>query len=445
MKKIVILTACLLFLTACTALKNNAGNDALNPVTDSAVTGSSVTASAVSGSAASTAAVSSAAMGEQGEREKKKKEKVRLITDITGKKQKLKMDYIVEKDEKVRLTFMNYATEYSQIWDNHYYYMRKEGKRNYTLYRDFGEKEGSFEIEKTDAIDRCAKYGSKFYVLLRRDAYDRGSGSIYDVYKLVAIDFSDGSKEIICQFEGDDDRSIGNLIFYHDIIYRVDKSYHSVNGKEEKIIDMWNMQGQKLGISSFPRSAENEYLTIEDCVDGKVYYTVENDGGKKLSFFCRDLETGSDEKIFCYNHKGKITKLWNVFFERNQDDIFFSENYSNYWGDGIYRVIYMIPASGKQMKNILGNHAEVYSLHHKYIFYTDMKHRIHRWDRKTQEDKIISSVKAMGLDCTREGLFVREYNEWIADSERDVADDISNVLYYMDLDGKHVKKITGNK
>ena len=113
MKKAIILCIFILSLTACTALKNNAGNDALNPATGSAVTGGSITASAVSGSAVSTAAVSGAAMGEQKGREsKEEKQKVVIVTDETGKKRELKLGDVDTEAAGVYFADTEWVTNY---------------------------------------------------------------------------------------------------------------------------------------------------------------------------------------------------------------------------------------------------------------------------------------------------------------------------------------------
>ena len=71
----------------------------------------------------------------------------------------------------------------------------------------------------------------------------------------------------------------------------------------------------------------------------------------------------------------------------------------------------MIPKDKKKMQKISESRMEgVAVIHEKYVFFLDVGKKIHRWDRTTGEDKVISSIEAMVVDCMGEGLYVQECN-----------------------------------
>lgn len=138
----------------------------------------SVTAPAVSdGETGSSAAVSDAPvavagvmMGETGIGKRKNKEKrtVRTITDPIGKKRKLKMGKINVKNAEIGFCGSNPTSDYLQIYEGHCYYLRSDGSRNYTIYRDRGYKVGGFSIQN-GYVDCFVKYGSVFYAVIMNE------------------------------------------------------------------------------------------------------------------------------------------------------------------------------------------------------------------------------------------------------------------------------------
>ena len=72
------------------------------------------------------------------------------------------------------------------------------------------------------------------------------------------------------------------------------------------------------------------------------------------------------------------------------------------------------------------------------IFYIDSSHLLHRKNLKKDTDKIISKKKLEKVKYTKEGLFVHKYNAREAYDEDAVEND---TIYFMDYNGKHVKKI----
>ena len=105
----------------------------------------------------------------------------------------------------------------------------------------------------------------------------------------------------------------------------------------------------------------------------------------------------------------------------------------------------MIPAKTKKMQKVSDDYIEKYAVAKKNVFYTDSNHKIHKYSISTKKDSIISDIQAMDIACTKEGLYVQKYNEYLADSESNLTDDSSCGLYFMDFDGKNVVKIEDEK
>lgn len=84
-----------------------------------------------------------------------------------------------------------------------------------------------------------------------------------------------------------------------------------------------------------------------------------------------------------------------------------------------------------------------------YIFYTDKKHRIHRWNKEDGKEKVINKIKAGDIKCTGLELYVREYDSnFIGNLDDDNVDDyfmeiqdIKSNKFVMDLAGRNVEKI----
>ena len=454
MKKIIALSVCILLLTACTALKNNAGNDNRNTVTDSAITGSSITASAVSSSTVSATAVSGTSIGEQEEREnKEEKQKVVIVTDETGKKRELKLGDVNVEDAGVYLVTAGWVTNYSQVIDGHYYYLRYEenedGENIYAIYQDKGEKVGRFTLDEYCEPSGFVKYGKNYFVLLYYFDYsNKGDFLAY-------VDLQKEKVNIICDVTDAHLVRSENIVFcniYKNAFY-FDKrdvwdEYMMRPGDSVKY-DFVNDNSQMESIPMSLNAAKaSPYWTY---MDGKIYYGVAD--GRKVTLFSHALESGKEREIFYYERKKK--------YETNVVYLAIDEDY-------IYCQDYLIPRSGGKMVKVFQNakienptikempqkvYGEMYyTYNQKYIFYIDKKDKVHRISKATKEDIVISKLKADGVDCTEDSVYVKVHaKEWYSksrweefedDDEGDIStDSYSNHLYCMDLDGKNVKRI----
>lgn len=322
--------------------------------------------------------------------------------------------------------------DYAQISEGHYYYMRMVDDNKYTIYRDKGEKVGSFDIGD-DWLDGIIKYKSKFYVSLGNEIEYLPNGI---VKKLAVVDFSTTSVKILCEylFNADD-----KFTFYNDtIFYYGDPDFENQDFTYSKIFAM-DLNGRKISAIHYPNHKDDEYIWGEQIIDGKFYYLKTDRDDGEIYGFRKDIVEGKEEMLFrvqpTLNNPDDIE---NIYFQFERDGIYWVD--TNSPQEDRYKII---TTDGK-MKKIKSKKQKKYDrydmiYHAPFYFYIDERNRIHRWDKETDHDKVISPIKAMEIHCTKQGLFVRQYDERWEDPDRD--EDIANAVYYMDFNGKNSKMI----
>lgn len=91
------------------------------------------------------------------------------VKDTSGVKRKLKIDYV--QNVGTVIDNINIVSDYSQVIDGHYYYMRQMKRNYFSVYQDAGEKIGSFKITDFDVYDECldriSKCGEQFYLIVK--------------------------------------------------------------------------------------------------------------------------------------------------------------------------------------------------------------------------------------------------------------------------------------
>ena len=458
MKRVILFCMCMLCLSACSSAADNADIRDASTATGSAVSGSG----AVSGQSVT-------------QKDKTEQQKVSIVTDETGKKRELKLGDVNTKDTGVYFSDAYWVTDYSQVIDGHYYYLRYEGAKDgdYIIYRDRGEKVGGFNLFEYETfydytyydIMGFAKYGENFYII-----YENGEEEMDDdleqvlfdadlhylnPLKLARVDLEKGKVEdiydITSSFLPDD----GNLVFcniYKDGFYFDERSVQDMKkssaGNSVKFTPAkGNSNTESIPMSSNAAKAK-PYLTY---IDGKVYYGVAE--GKKVTLYSSDLESGEEKEIFQYEREQAYgTDVVHLAMDE----------------DYIYCQDYLIPRSGGRMIRVLQNakmesgtmekipnknySVPYYTYNQKYIFYIDKKDKVHRIDKATKKDIIISDQKAIGVDCTEDNVYIRVHAKaWYGKSMWEEFEDddegwvspnfYSNHIYCMDLNGKNVKQI----
>ena len=187
----------------------------------------------------------------------------------------------------------------------------------------------------------------------------------------------------------------------------------------------------------FPLSSRMESMKekpVLTFIDGKIYYGDQQH--RKVTLLSYDLESGEEKEIFHYERTDfKWTSVGGIKMDK---DYIYCQDY----------IIPRIPRRGGKMVQMPENvNSHNFSPNGKYMFYIDGKSWLHRISRKNNEDIMIcDGIRIDGIDCTQNGIYVREHNktedEWEEDEHWDYwADPRSNNLYFMDFDGKNRKKI----
>ena len=335
-----------------------------------------------------------------------------IITDMTGRRRELNLGKVDTRDIMIPLGGFNSAAEYSQVAENHYYYLRKERKQTYTLYRDKGRKVVTFELEKRYGFLNCGICDNQFYLILtHNEAEDAGSAN-----ELAVVDFTSGKIQIIGRVP-----RFRDPYMYHGKLYNFMPEYDEEDDIAVEILDPKGRLRDKTKIPYPEKDTSDKTVYIDNIIDGKLYYATKEQQGK-MRCSRQDLETRKIEEIFCYQPQSN--KVVHTSIEMDQQGIFFCEMYEK----GIK--LYVIPWSGKKMITVTERKVSGYVYNSQYVFYLDKDLRIHKWNRNTHKETImkVSVGKESILECTEEGIYIQET---IGEHR----------LFYLDLDGKKLETV----
>ncbi len=167
MRRILLLLICC-FILLCAGCSRQKDSEEKVSVTAPAVTdGKAGSGGAVSDAPVTAAGVMTgdAVTGKKEKNKKKEKKTVRIVTDPTGKKRKLKLGKVNIDNYGVKFCLASPPSDYAQVYDGHYYYLRSDGSGTYTIYCDKGKIVGQFSL-KIGYVGWFTKYGSDFYAII---------------------------------------------------------------------------------------------------------------------------------------------------------------------------------------------------------------------------------------------------------------------------------------
>lgn len=347
--------------------------------------------------------------------EKKDKYKIDnpwIIKDMTGRKRVLNLGDVDIKDIMIPMGNFDLAAEYSQVVGNHYYFLRKEGKRMYTLYCDRGQKIVTFELENRYSFLNCGIYDGQFYLILTHNE-DVDAESAHE---LAVVDFTSGKVQMIGRVS-----PLQDPYMYHGKLYNFMPEYDDGDDVAVEILDPKGRLRDKTKIPYPEKETADKTVYIDSIIDEKLYYSTRQKQ-RKIRICRQDLETGEIEEIFSYQPKSN--KVVNTSIEMDQQGVFLCEMYEK----GMK--LYVIPWSGKKMSTVTRRKVSGYVYNNQYVFYLDKNLRIHKWNRKTYKETImnVSVDKESILDCTEEGIYIQETTG-------------EHRLLYLDLNGKKLETI----
>lgn len=335
------------------------------------------------------------------------------VTDIMGERKQLNISDVPEFATSVNLNFLNYPGEYMQMYRGHLYFLRYEDSC-YNIYKDEGEKIGSFTVDK-GRVTGCAKYGKRFFVRWKDDQSD--------IEELGIVNFRQRTIDILYPIGTFPANICKNNLYF----------------SEEARVFIKDLQGKVLRNFKEEEDDSRWFFNVDS---KKIYYLADRNEEEKIRFICQDQQTDTVKTIFEY--KRNIKKSPPYYLRKESEifkqcgDVFLKEAYMD---DIAYSVLYVIPKKKKHMIKI-SNYALHWAINDKYVFYTDKKGWIHRWNRVTEKDKIISKFESGALCCTDKKLFVQEFSmEYDTDAIDDYDYTFAPCVYVMDIDGRNMKHI----
>ncbi len=352
------------------------------------------------------------------------KTKPRLIIDNLGKKRKLNIGNVDTDNRETPLELYSSASDYRQVVEDHYYYLRKGHDGYYTLYQDKGREQGSFKVDEGYSFAGCALYGDQFYVVLDNDI-DGNEHYICDgirevIGKLAVADFTEKKLNIIGNIPQNP-----NMSFYKDKIF----FFTFASGDSDPAVLIMDMKGTVQKVISNPeKKAGDKDILVYEVMDGKIYYKRIRKG--KETWFCRlDLETGEDEEVFRYKPgSGRASKgLDEVHMYIEKEGLEFIEEYET--GE----MMYSIPWGKNRMQKRPEKKVSSYlSENDQYILYLDEDYELYKCDRRTKKEALIRKLSFIKdesyFTCTGQGVYIQET---IGEHR----------LFYQDLSGKKTETI----
>ena len=188
-----------------------------------------------------------------------------------------------------------------------------------------------------------------------------------------------------------------------------------------------------------------------------IYYNMIDPEGKKVQVIYVNQNTGEMGQVFEYTRDVQSEYVGSKFslnrIAKYDDTIYIEETVRDY-----SHCLYIIDGKRKKMQKVTSSIKD-WTISEQYVFYTDQKDTIHRWDKETEEDKVISKIKAYDIKWVGDELYVQEYNDYYDVDEEEIeiavdsgmdysADEFYKMLeagkmdiYTMDFDGGNIKKI----
>ncbi len=364
------------------------------------------------------------------------------FVDMSGKKQVLDLGWIDLDNRPALLSDMGLATEYSQVLDGHYYYLREsQTGKNIILYRDKGEKVMETACDNEKEVIRDAFLTKNELFLLSLNKEELNNEEFIDIIK--CVDLKTGAVVVMPIKETFDWQWITKKYIY---IYAYE--YYDWG-----CFDRYT--GELLKNHSFRSNRNDANNVAKKMIDGKVYYMGENtEPGQPFSFVQVDMEKKEERVLFKYLPKSKKEEIVNLEYI-NEDGIYFM----GYDSDMSVFALYKVPLQGGKMQcvfQVKSKSGFIYSLYKNHLVYVDGKDRWHHMNLRKHTDTIIGenfefNDTIYSLQCGKEGIFIVKGADWLDYMDNTDDDDAKELFwensfslesYYMDYDGKNIKQLT---
>lgn len=337
-------------------------------------------------------------------------------------------DWKTEEDkEGIFMDYLNTTAEYAQVYKDNYYFLRCKGNNHYTIYRNKGQKVGTFLLEEETELLGFVKSGEYFFAKYQREGENR--------VNLAKINLQENSLEesIYSVFYASFDELPTDYFFY-DCIYSVkenvmnDKTEYEITCRnlDEAIVDEYSvtLNNEKHNPYQIVKMTKEEILFEEIERDKRTFY-VYNLAKKKCKRVTQ-LKFPNDKSI---NNNGAQYKFEQDILVAKvpleAKDILFR----------LYRISYKDTGI-----ELLSDEIRDFCCCGEYMCYIDKDYKVHTYDRQTEKDIVLDSkLKAMSLYCTSAGMWLREYDELCAEDSEGISKSHADPLYYMNYVGDKVE------
>lgn len=321
-------------------------------------------------------------------------------------------------EPSVKMMLIDYASEYSQVLNNHFYFLRMSSESSYILYEDQAKEVLSFSLEDEE-LRGFAIYHSQYFVLIRTK-----TGTL----QLGIVDRADKDVDILCAVYAS--KKMDCILLYQDCLY--------ICESEEKRIECQTMQGEILEPITFYDKDKKSDLDIRGIFLQEYLYYLELDTKGEILLNKRSFQGNTETVISCPSSIADVRRVgWIRLEEVTEQYVYFSYGY-----DGKDRVG-RISLYDKKLE-IQKIETSEFDYTTQYVFYIDQQHNVNRIGWKEKKGEKCNSLKASELSCLDKKIYVKAYTEEMElfeDSEDDPAKNWSDAIYSMDFDGKECKKI----
>ena len=360
------------------------------------------------------------------------------FTDMAGKEQVLDLGRINMQNKMLKVLRGGSATEYSQLKDGHYYYLKQDKSGKYIiLYRDKGEQVAKIKCNMEKEVIQGAVLGDDELYLLYCDGKvlrDKYEDSLF----LKCANLQTGSADVI------------SLEYDFDSEYWITDEYIYSCGDLD--VNDWNCFNKTTGRVNFNRCLafeENDFLTdpkYKQIIDGKLYYIIGDvyTPDAPHSFIQIDLEK-QERKVLLEYMPGLEGGVSVGLVSMDEEGIYVCESNDK------DKALYKIPLHGGEMEKMESYAWDSrFSSYQDHSIYIDQKNRMHVVDRKKKTDTVIGNnfkEKIYSFTCAEEGVFITCYADWIEEADNDNLwghiwkNDISLALYYMDYNGENLTQL----
>lgn len=331
-----------------------------------------------------------------------------------------------EDEEGIFMNYLNTTSEYAQIYENNYYFLRYKGNNSYTIYMNKGQKAGTFLLEEGTELLGFVKSGEYFFIKYQRDGEH--------IVNLAKINLKKNSLEPIYSLSYLTFHELPTDYFFNDSIYSVKENV--MNDRAEYGIICRNLNGIVVNEYNvtFSNKTHNPYQIIKMTKEEILFEKIEM---SKRAFYVYNMEKKKCKRVTqlafpddkeINNNEGQYSFEQDILVAmlpmKSKDSLFrlYSMNYND------------------EKVELLTDEIREFCCYGRYICYIDKNYAVHKYDRKKELDTILDSkLKVISLNCTNAGVWMREYDKLCAEESEDIFKSHSDPLYYMNYEGSKME------